>query len=124
MEQTTIEIVSEVEDIDPADLKDELERQLAGAGIELHLRRGAAENRFDFGLLLAVLGGAASAAKLVSTVVELIRGRRVNSTIKLTGRDGSTILEVPADTSTERIEQLLKVQQQDKLSELKEIRVT
>jgi|SRR6185436_15962837 hypothetical protein len=124
MEQTTIEIVSEVEDIDPADLKDELERQLAGAGIELHLRRGAAENRFDFGLLLAVLGGAASAAKLVSTVVELIRGRRVNSTIKLMGRDGSTILEVPADTSTERIEQLLKVQQQDKLSELKEIRVT
>ena len=124
MEQKSIEIVSEVEDIDPADLIDELERRLAGQDVELQLRRAPAETRFELGLILALLGGAASVAKLVSTVVELVRGKRANSTIKLMSRDGTTILEVPADTSTERIEQLLKLQQPEKLSELTEIKVS
>jgi hypothetical protein len=109
MEEQTIQIVSNV--INPADLIEPLEQELAGSGIELQLNRSPdSSERFDFGLILAGLVGLAKLVPLITAVAALVKRQRPTGQIRLLAADGTTILEVPADTSTERIEELLKLQ--------------
>jgi hypothetical protein len=119
--QETIQITSEIDGIDSSELKEQLEQKLAGSGIKLELRRSTSSDRFDFGLILAVLVGAAKVAPLITAIAGLMKSRRPAAQIKLLANDGTTILEVPADTSVERIEELLRATGENK--RLKAIRV-
>jgi hypothetical protein len=105
-----VEIAGEIElDELRALLKAELSDE--EPGIELKLQRAKDGRRFDAGLLIAIVGGIVKLISLVYGVVKVTRKVEPNAKITLIASDGSK-LELPADTSRERLEELLNLQRQ------------
>ena len=97
--------------IPAVDLQQQLDRILAGVQDSPEWNIGTHPSRFrtvDPAILVAIVG--ASGAALGALVTGLLRIAQKKGTQKIViqGRDGRR-LEVPADTSTERIGELLQV---------------
>lgn len=92
-------------------LRTELQTELAmhNDGIELDERRVKSGNRFDDGMVVAILSDTVQVLSLVITIVKMLQRKKSDRTIKIRTDDGLEV-EFPASLPLEEVQEKLQLQ--------------